>query len=222
MKWAGLTAPRFMGRTGEIYCTEEEHRIVKNHLLPHEDKFIVVWCLRGTMQQKAVQPLAKQMCDVFLNAYPNSYIILTGDETCQEWEWDHPSVKRVSGVWPFREAALACRYADLVVTPETGLGVVAGAYGRPKIMMLTAASIQNICGNDKNDYSLQSEAYCSPCTRAIYDTRSCPCGADGRPICVNFGVERVVSRMEEVVRAKIPRNWGEGEKYTVNGETVWM
>ena len=44
-----------------------------------------------------------------------------------------------SGRMPFRQALLMARYMDLVVTPETGLGIGAGAYGTPKIMLLTIA-----------------------------------------------------------------------------------
>jgi len=207
MKWAGLTDEKYMGRTGEIFYRKEDHEYVVNLLNKYKDRFILIYAFRGTMQQKATYPLAEPVINAFLDRHPDVLCITTGDPECQKWEFDHPNVWHVSGRMPFRQVLLMTRYADLVVTPETGLGIGAGSYGTPKIMMLTAASKKNIVGNDKNDYSLQSEAWCSPCTRAIYDTDHCPM-KNGHPICVDFDPEQVVERMEEVYQAGIPsKSW---------------
>ena len=106
---------------------------------------------------------------------------------------------------------------DMVITPETGLGIGAGAFGTPKIMLLTAASLRNIGGNDDNDYSIQSPAYCSPCTRAIYDTDYCELDEKGGCIRVNFPMEMVLDRMQVVYDARIPRAYWE-----VRDEKVYM
>ncbi len=199
MRWAGLTGKEYQGRTGEIYFKKEEHEHVKKRMKEYEGKFVIIWALRGTMWQKAVYPIAKDVCDEFLSRHPNTVIITTGDEFCKQFEWEHPQVVHKSARVPFRQMLLMTRYADLVVTPETGLGIGAGAYGTPKIMLLTAASLKNIVGNDKNDFSLQSDAWCSPCTRAIYNTDSCMINAENSlPICVAFDKDLVVSQMEKV------------------------
>lgn len=221
MKWAGFTDKKYMGWTGEIYFSRKEHERIKEILEPYRENFIVLWAIRGSMYQKAMYPIAQEVCNQFLFDHPNAVIFTTGDPECKKWEWEHPRVFHKSGVWPYRQALLMARYADLVVTPETGLGIGAGAYGTPKIMLLTAASLKNIVGNDKNDYSLQSDAWCSPCTRAIYDTHSCPL-ENGLPICVNFKKERVLARMHEVYANRHPRNWGEGKIFETKGEEVWM
>ena len=220
MKWAGLHEDKYMGQTGEIYFPQTEHEHVQKMLRPHRDagKYIILWALRGSMWQKAVYPLAKGIITEFIKRHPNTVVYTTGDKFCQKWEWDAgENVIHMSGRMPFRKAVLMSRYVDLVVTPETGLGIAAGVYGTPKIMLLTAASIKNIVGNDENDYSLQSDAYCSPCTRAIYNTRHCPQsdlthdypddpqmkayapGENGchLPICVKFDSAKVLERMEE-------------------------
>lgn len=217
MIWAGLTDRKYMGWTGEIFHRKEDHEFIKNWLAPYKDKFMILWGMRGTMWQKAVYPIAKDICDEFLKRHPNSIIITTGDNYCKQWEWDHPKVVHKSGRMPFRQAFLVSRYVDMVVTPETGLGIAAGMYGTPKIMLLTAASLRNVVGNDINDYSLQSDAWCSPCTRAIYNMDNCPTmefysfKVQGEkiklPICINFKKERVLQRMEEIVEARVPRKW---------------
>jgi ADP-heptose:LPS heptosyltransferase len=232
MKWAGLHDKKYMGMSGEIWSTREDHEHIKKQLEPYKDKFIILWAMRGSMWQKAVYPIAEAVCTEFIKNNPDTVIFTTGDDFCKKWEWEGgENVIHKSGRMPFRQAMLMSKYVDLVVTPETGLGIAAGAYGTPKIMLLTAASIKNIVGNDENDYSLQSKAFCSPCTRAIYNVRHCPVTDMAHdypddphlqmystdktgvklPICVQFAPEDVVAKMQEVFDNKHPRNWNEGE-----------
>jgi len=219
MIWAGLTDKKYMGWTGEIFFPREEHHFIKRYLEPYADNFMILWVLRGTMWQKAIYPIAKDVCNEFIRMHPKTVIFTTGDNFCKKWEWEHPRVFHKSGKIPFRQALLMAKYVDLVVAPETGLGIGAGAFGTPKIMLLTAASLKNIVGNDKNDFSLQSDAWCSPCTRAIYNTRNCPVDSNTKlPICVNFDKKRVLQRMDEVYNLKFPRNWSEPS----TSESVYM
>ena len=200
-----------------------------DYLEQFKDNYVILWAIRGSMYQKAMYPIAEEICTEFIRRHPETVIITTGDKFCQQWEWDHPNVIHKSGRIPFRQALNMAKYADMVVTPETGLGIGAGAFGVPKIMLLTAASLTNIVGNDENDYSLQSPAYCSPCFRAIYNTRNCPLGQprflNGKiidhmpideygkeeltqlPICVDFPAEMVLERMEEAYASGYERNW---------------
>jgi len=110
-------------------------------------------------------------------------------------------------------------------------------------MLLTAASITNVVGNDKNDYSLQSPAYCSPCFRAIYNTHNCPLGTkqiklSGKyidrayseygkeevmtlPLCIEFPPEIVLAQMEKIYRKFGKRNVPCPEvKYEVKGKEI--
>jgi len=224
MIWAGLTAKKYMGLTGDIFFKREEHEHVLNQLRPYEDKFIVLLALRGSTYQKHLRHVARGICDEWLKRHPDSVIITTGDKSCQGWEWPSAhgttiaperglgdgthSLVHKSARMPFRQALNIAKYADLVITPETGLGIGAGAFATPKIMLLTTSNILNIAGNDRNDYSLQSEAYCSPCARAIYNTDNCPVDDSTKlPICIMFDRERVVRRMEEVFYNKHQRYW---------------
>lgn len=228
MIYAGLTAKKYMGRAGDVFFKKDEHNHVLDWMEQFKDNYVILWAIRGSMYQKAMYPIAKDICDEFIKRHPEVVIITTGDKFCQQWEWDHPKVIHKSGRMPFRQALNMAKYVDMVVTPETGLGIGAGAFGVPKIMLLTAASLTNIVGNDENDYSLQSPAYCSPCFRAIYNTNNCPLGPErylngkiidhmpideyGKeeitqlPICVDFPADMVLERMEEVYSSGYERN----------------
>jgi hypothetical protein len=198
MIWAGFTESRYMGWTGEVYFTSDEHEQIKAWYRDKniERKYIILWCLRGSMYQKAVYPLAKEICTAWLKEHPDSIIITTGDSFCQQWEWEDDKVINKSGRMPFRQALHMAAYSDMVVTPETGLGIGAGVFSTPKIMLLTAASLKNVVGNDKNDYSIQSSAWCSPCTRAIYNTDNCDLNSEtGLPICVDFDKDEILAQM---------------------------
>lgn len=219
MIWAGLTDQKYMGRSGDVFFPVDDHDVILDWLDQWSDKYIILWALRGSMYQKAMYPIAEEICTEFITRHPETIIITTGDKFCQQWEWDHPNVIHRSGRIPFRQALCLSRYVDMVVTPETGLGIGAGSFGTPKIMLLTAASLTNIVGNDENDYSLQSPAYCSPCFRAIYNTDNCPVGPErcltgkvidkcssdyGKeigmrlPICIDFPKDMVLEQMEKI------------------------
>jgi ADP-heptose:LPS heptosyltransferase len=215
IKWANLP-DKYYGRTGELFFKKQEHENIGISMEKYKDNYVILWALRGTMYQKAIYPLAEPVITEFCKRHPETVVITTGDSWCTNLEWEHPNVVHKSGKINFRTAVLLSKYVDMAITPETGLGICAGAFGTPKIMLMTAASLKNIVGNDKNDYSLQSEAYCSPCTRAIYNTYNCPVldqyAPDDPatrayvqnnqrmklPICVNFDKETILNRMEEV------------------------
>jgi ADP-heptose:LPS heptosyltransferase len=191
------------GRSGELWFSNEEHAIVAKSLEKVQDRFIVLWCWRGSMYQKATYGFAERVIRRFCDETPNALVMTIGDKDCKQFEFDHPQVVHRSGVYPFRQAALLTKYVDMVVTPETGLGLAAGTYGTTKVMLLTSSSLTNVVANDENDFSLQSEAWCSPCFRAIYDTECCEHlegkAPDGMPlpICVAFDEDRLLSRLTE-------------------------
>lgn len=223
MVWSGLTDKKYMGQSGELFFSHDEHEHVRRQVWPYRYKFLILWALRGTMYQKAMYPIAADICNAFLDRHKDAVIITTGDDFCKKWEWEYPNgltISPESGLgedarlihksarMPFRQAMNIARYANLVVTPETGLGIASGAMGVPKIMMLTAASLKNIVGNDKHDFSLQSDAWCSPCTRAIYNTNNCTLNPKtGLPICVDFDKGRVLEQMERAYELHYVQNW---------------
>lgn len=223
VKWAGLS-DKYYGRVGEIYFRKKEHERMIELFTPIWDrgKRILMWSIAGTMWQKAIYPWSKEVCDEFQRRHPDVVVIVTAGEEYAKHAWGIPIYQdgwqeanaiNVVGKWPFRQALLATKYIDMLVTPETGIGIGAGTYGTPKMMLMTAASVKNIVGNDKNDFSIQSEAWCSPCHRAIYNMDICDTvelngnvsssikemGTEKKlPICVFFDKERVLHQMEKM------------------------
>ncbi len=227
MEWAGLTHSKHKGGVGEVWFSAEEHETVMANLRKKEDTFLIMYAWRGTMQQKATYHGIGEVFTEWFKRYPDTTVFTTGDEGCQSMELAPPFQDKrfvhLSGRVPFRQSLSICKYMDMVITPETGLGIGAGVFGTSKIMLLTAASILNIAGNDENDYSLQSDVHCSPCTRAIYNTNNCFMEG-GHPICVYFPPEVVLERMEEIVKAGHPRRWDpiRGPRKTADGTEVWV
>lgn len=214
MKWCGLPE-KYWNRTGEIYFTQEEHRAVRKYLESFKNKFVILWGLKGSMQQKNIVHWSKEVIDKFHKKHPNTFFIITTGPENKEVSWENDYVKSTIGKLPFRQVALMCRYVNGVVSAETGLGVVAGAYGVPKIQCLTTCSLKNIVGNDKNDFSLQSEVWCSPCTRAIYDTATCEIIGD-YPICTYFDKEKVMMQLEKIYNLDYIPDW------SISEEKVYM
>ena len=205
MRWAGLPE-KYWDRTGEMFFSQEEHEIVKKYLEPYKDKFIILWGLKGSMHQKDISHWSREAIDEFHKKHPDTFFIVTTGAENKGVDWENNYVKSTVGKMPFRQVALMCRYVNGVVSAETGLGVAAGAYGVPKMQCLTTCSLKNIVDNDINDYSIQSDVWCSPCTRAIYDTATCEC-IDDYPICTYFKKDVVLEQLEKIYKCGYKPNW---------------
>ena len=216
IKWCGLPS-KYRDRTGEVFFRRKEHERIREILRPfHEKKmYLLIWSIAGTMWQKAIYPWSKEVCDKFQQRHPETLIIVTGGPEYTKYGWEGKNVYNcMTKKHPFRQVLLMSRYVHALVTPETGIGIGAGIYGTPKCMLLTAASIQNIVEHDKNDFSLQSPAWCSPCHRAIYNTDTCQTRSVGfsdviqnLPICVFFNKEKVLEQMEKMYALNYAPNW---------------
>ena len=194
--------PHITGRVGEIFYPEHEHQFIKNYLKPYREKgfFIILYNLSGTGLHK-VYPFPQRLFSQFLSRHKDVVVLTTGDKTCQILEWEHPRVHKKAGKIPFRQALLLAKYVDCVIGCETGLLVGAGMWGTPKIMLLTAASKENLVKYDKNDYSLESPAECAPCHKGPYKYIDCPRDKrTGLPLCVFHNEEKILERMEEIYK----------------------
>jgi hypothetical protein len=96
----------------------------------------------------------------------------------------------MSGVWKMRESVLACKYASLVISPDTGLLHGSGCWDTPKIGLFTATTIENVSRYFTNDYSIEANGIgCAPCLSLIYSAENqCTLGDNKMPICMAKGI----------------------------------
>ena len=166
-------------------------------------KFVVVWALSGSSMHK-VYPYTRTVMESLIEKYPDIIFITVGDEFCQilETALEHERCIHKSGVWSLRETAIMCKYASLVVAPETGVLHFAGCFSTPKIGMLTHTTKECLTKYFDNDYSLEAEVDCSPCFRIITEAKvQCPIDKfTAAPWCAAHGFppERLINRIEEV------------------------
>jgi len=197
-KWAGF--PELMGKyKGEIWYTTEEKRIVEKWMKKFEEKFILMINLTGTTIHKVLLDY-QEYIDYVLDNYPDAHVITTGDETCKDLVKETDRITNIAGKFPFRQAAHIIRYVNSVLTMESGIGVVGNMWGTPTVQLMTSSSIKNHPNGCSGDFSLQSPARCSPCSKGPYKFIGCP-SENGYPLCVYFDKRKVKDRLDETYRA---------------------
>lgn len=208
LKCSGLTSYCNQGIRGEIYYTDEEHKIVEKYFNKFKYQFVLIVNLAGTGLHK-IYPYTNTVIQRFLDAHPNVHIITTGDTSCQLLEFKHDRIHNKSGIWPFRQALLAAKYANGVLGCESGLMVGATMWDTPTCQLMTAASINcHVPHGVQHDYSLQSSAHCSPCFTGPYGYRNCARDAVyNMPICVTgFEPEKVFQQLESMYQLWVSQN----------------
>lgn len=197
-KWAGF--PELVGKyRGEIHYTKKEIITVEKWMKKFEDKFVLMINLTGTTIHKVLLDY-KEYIDYILDKYKDAHIITTGDESCKGMVNENSRITSIAGKFPFRQAALIIKYIDCLLTMESGLGVIGNMWGTPTIQLMTSSSIINHPNHCKGDFSLQSPARCSPCSKGPYKFIGCP-HKDGYPLCIYFDTKKVKERIDETYRA---------------------
>lgn len=200
---AGL--PEVTGKKPELFFSDEEEDEFAQFRKEMLGKFWVVWCLSGSARHKSY-PYTRYVMEAMLQEHKNMVIVTVGDESCKIFEFglNHDRCIHKSGVWSLRQTALACKYASLVITPETGVGHFVGCFDTPKIVFLTHTNKECFTKYFTNDYSLEAKVDCAPCFRMIYDADlQCPVEKMTRaPWCVAFGfpVQDVLAQIEKVYK----------------------
>ena len=198
IKWAGETD---VPLNPVLYFNKEEEKAAK---VPFKrDRFNILWGLSGSGTNK-IYPWTEYVMFDLLKAFPLITFVTVGDKKCKVLEPEHPRITRLSGEVPMRLSMCMTQYADLVVSPDTGLLHASGAYDTPKIGLLGHTTIENITKHFKNDYSLEAECACSPCFRLIYDQDvQCPKNPiTHSPWCLSEGIspERLKAQIKAVIR----------------------
>lgn len=116
----------------------------------------ILWSLAGSSGHKVWPHLDTVIAGVMVE-YPDTHIVLVGDEYCQILEvgWDNePRVHCMSGKWTIRESMAFAEVADLIIGTETGLLNAAGSMDAWKIVTLSHSSENQLTKHWRNVIAL--------------------------------------------------------------------
>jgi len=177
----------------ELFFSEEELKEAQSYMKP--DKFNIMIGMAGSGNNKA-WPWTELLCGSILNEMKEHvHIITVGDVKCKLIEPVEPKyITNLADKTSMRVSCAMTKFADLLISPDTGLLHASGCYDTPKIGMIGHNTIENITKYFSNDYSLQSDpelATCAPCFRMIYDMPlQCPqCDETGAAWCMQYGIK---------------------------------
>ena len=175
---AGIPFPEDFVPQHTILYDEKAEEWAKAWREKHKDEFIMLVVIAGSTMQKVFPSWLPTFCQYLIDKFPKMRMYLFGDSDCADEEWEYRRTKSLvhrKGRKPigFKQSLLMAKYADYVFGPETGLLVGAGMWGTPKTALMTGAHKDQFAKYTLNDYSVQSNAPCSPCYRTCYTGALC-------------------------------------------------
>ena len=190
----------------EMFFSEEEESWALDERKKFLGQRVIMWGLSGSGRNKT-WPFVPYVVGDLVKKHKDIKVILVGGNTCQILECAFPNHNRIikrCGEYTFRQSALLSQYVDLVVSPDTGFLHTAGCWKTPKIGLLGHTTIENITKHFLNDFSIQSDAPCSPCFRLIGDAeKQCPIEKESHAtLCMGkeaMNPENVLAQIEEVL-----------------------
>lgn len=122
--------------------------------------------------------MQKTPCHVFLLGDKNGSIELQNAvmHTLKEDKIDATRVHLTAGQWDIRQALSFAQYADCVVGPETGVMNSVCVGKKPKVVILSHSTPENLTKHWKNTFVLEPDkarAPCYPCVRLHYGWDHC-------------------------------------------------
>lgn len=172
------------GMRGELYFSPIEHAEARKIRNAYKNNFLIIWSLSGSSYHKTY-PNAENVARAFCEAHPDAFVVTVGDATCMLLEWEHKNTIKKSDIWSLRRSMIMSKYADLVISTETGILNAAGCFDTPKIALLSHSSEENLTKNFKNCVSLRANVDCQPCHRLIYTKDACPLDETMKsPVCM--------------------------------------
>lgn len=140
----------------KFYSTLEEKAWAKNKATSYGERNIL-WSLSGSSGHK-VWPHLDTIVATIMIEYPDTHVVLVGDEFCRilenGWE-DERRVHCMSGKWTIRQSMAFAEQADLIIGTETGLLNAAGSMDVPKIVNLSHSSPEMLTKHWKNTIALE-------------------------------------------------------------------
>ena len=202
---AGIPIPKEF-RSGTVYFDTETILWMDWWKVLHTDTFNIAIVVAGSTCQKVPSGL-KELARRITKEYPDARIFLIGDKPSGwmptpfdpkdlQFDFGEKNVSKMVGKTPYRQALAIMKMADYVIGPVSSLLHGAGIFGTPKTMICTDCSVAQACKYHHNDFSVQAQAPCCPCQRAIYNTKYCltektPIG--DMPVCnLYYDKERIM------------------------------
>lgn len=140
----------------KFYSTNSEKAWAKDKARSYGVRNIL-WSLSGSSGHKVWPHLDIIVARIMLG-YPDTHVVLVGDEFCRlletGWE-DERRVHCMSGKWSIRESMAFTEVADLIIGTETGLLNAAGHMDVPKIVTLSHSSKEMLTKHWKNTIALE-------------------------------------------------------------------
>jgi len=200
MELAGLSG----GAKPELYLTQTEEVLCNVFKQKHRGFFNVMFQVSGSSWHK-LYPHASDVVDDLLDEFKDMQVFLTGGSNASLLNWTRPRLHNRIGQWDMRQTMVLTKFMDCVISPETGTLNAAGAFDTPKIGLLTHSSKENLTKYFTNDYSIQSDAPCSPCHRMIHELHECPLDdVFGLPVCMSkfMDPEKIKNAVREIYRKR--------------------
>lgn len=170
-KRAGIHFPETLDTEG-LYFAPEQIEWANKWAEGNKGKFTVIIPVAGTTMHKTFHNY-EQIIWAVLNTDLNAQIYVAGDTALAKKVIKHKRVFDMCSDVNIKQSILMTKHADFVIGPETSLLVAAGMWGTPKAMLATTSGVSQMVKYHRNDYSMQSPIYCSPCHRAVYKEDDC-------------------------------------------------
>jgi ADP-heptose:LPS heptosyltransferase len=149
---AGVPAPY----QTKFYSTDSEKAWANGKAKSYGTRNIL-WSLAGSSGHKVWPHLDTIIASVMIT-YPDTHVVLVGDELCRLLETGWERERRVhcmSGRWTIRESMAFAEAADLIIGTETGLLNAVGCIETPKIVNLSHSSQEMLTKHWKNTIALE-------------------------------------------------------------------
>jgi ADP-heptose:LPS heptosyltransferase len=170
--------PWEIGKCGELYISPEERqaalKLLKDYGVSLTEHQIVLWGLNGSSFHK-VYPFAELAIDDLCAANPNLRVLLMGNHTAKEMQFDHPQVIKLAGVISLRMMFALIELAKVVVGPESALVNSAACFEKVgKVVFLSHSTAFNLTNYWSNCIALSPNVACHPCHQLHHNLDSCP------------------------------------------------
>jgi len=145
----------------ELYLSDEEEKLL-NEFKKENPKF-VIWQLYGSSNAKQLVRAPIWITEIMKQVPDCKHYLVGNAHFSTKRLFGSDNVKCVAGIWGLRTSMLMCKYANLVVGPESAITNASGAFDTPKFIMYSGVLPENLGGDFENHYGFCPKCECYPC-----------------------------------------------------------